>query len=246
MLELHVITIFPELFPAFTGAGLLGKAVSKGLVSVRVWNLRDFTHDRHRSVDDTPYGGGSGMVMKPEPILEALAALPPCHRVLLTPQGRRLDQDRVRALAALPALALFCGRYEGVDERVRDEFDEEICLGDFVLNGGEVAAMAVIEAVSRLVPGVLGNAESVVEESFSEGLLEYPQYTRPEVAAGRRVPEVLLSGDHGHVATWRRGQALLRTKRRRPDLFAALALGREDLKLLAAAEVEEGAGGGEE
>jgi tRNA (guanine37-N1)-methyltransferase len=176
--------------------------------------------------------------MKTAPILEMLSAVPPSHRVLLTPQGRPLDQRKTRELAAASPLLLFCGRYEGVDERVRGMFDEELSLGDFVLNGGEVAAMAVIEAVSRLLPGVLGNAESTVEESFSAGLLEYPHYTRPELVNDQRVPEVLLSGDHRRVSRWRRGQALLRTKQRRPDLFARLEIEPDDLSLLA--EVEEG------
>lgn len=240
MFEFRVVTLFPELFAGFVDASLVGRARSAGLVSIELVDLRSFTHDRHRTVDDTPYGGGSGMVMKPQPVLEMLAAQPPSHRVLLTPQGRPFDQERARALAGLAPLLLFCGRYEGVDERVRGRFDEELSLGDFVLNGGEVAAMAVIEAVSRLVPGVVGNAESVVEESFSAGLLEYPQYTRPEEVEGARVPEVLISGDHGRVARWRRGQALLRTKRKRPDLFARLTLSAEDAALLERAEREEG------
>ena len=236
MFEFHVVTLFPDLFASFLEASLIGKARTAGLLSVRLVDLRDYTHDRHRTVDDSPYGGGSGMVMKTAPILEMLAAAPPSRRVLLTPQGRPFDQQRAGELASASPLLLFCGRYEGVDERVRGLFDEELSLGDFVLNGGEVAAMAVIEAVSRLVPGVLGNADSTVEESFSGGLLEYPQYTRPELINGERVPEILLSGDHGRVERWRRGQALLRTKRKRPDLFARLALGPEDLALMDEAE----------
>jgi tRNA (guanine37-N1)-methyltransferase len=244
--EFHVITLFPELFAGFLGASLIGKAQKAGLLSIRLVDLRDYAHDRHRTVDDAPYGGGSGMVMKTAPIIEALAAAPRSRRVLLTPQGRPFDQERARALAAASPVLLFCGRYEGVDERVRRIFDEELSLGDFVLNGGEVAAMAVIEAVSRLVPGVLGNAESVVEESFTSGLLEYPHYTRPEIVNGERVPEVLLSGDHGRVARWRRGQALLRTTQRRPDLFERLALEPEDLALLAEAKRDAERGPGEE
>jgi len=236
MFEFHVVTLFPDLFAGFLEASLIGKARRAGLLSFRIVDLRDFTHDRHRTVDDAPYGGGSGMVMKTAPILEMLESAPPSRRVLLTPQGRPLDQRKARELADASPLLLFCGRYEGVDERVRGLFDDELSLGDFVLNGGEVAAMAVIEAVSRLVPGVLGNAESAIEESFSTGLLEYPQYTRPEVVNGARVPEILLSGDHERVARWRRGQALLRTKLRRPDLFARLALGPDDLALLDEAE----------
>jgi len=234
----HVVTLFPELIEAFAGTSLIGKARDKGLLELNVVDLRDFTHDRHRSVDDTPYGGGSGMVMKPEPIFEALDALPSCRRILLTPQGRPFDQRTARRLAGVDEMLLLCGRYEGVDERVRPRFDEELSLGDFVLQGGEIGAMAVIEAVSRLVPGVLGNAQSPVEESFSAGLLEYPQYTRPEVAGGLGVPEILRSGDHGRVERWRRGQALLRTRERRPELFARLELSDEDRRLLSEAEQE--------
>jgi tRNA (guanine37-N1)-methyltransferase len=238
--EFRIVTLFKELFAGFVDASLIGKARRSGLISIELIDLRDFTHDRHRTVDDAPYGGGSGMVMKTAPILEMLAAQPPCRRVLMTPQGRPFDQARAHSLATCSApLLLFCGRYEGVDERVRAMFDEEVSLGDFVLNGGEVAAMAVIEAVSRLVPGVLGNAESVVEESFTAGLLEYPQYTRPEIVNGEGVPEILLSGDHGRVALWRRGQALLRTKRRRPDLFARREPSPGDEALLARAEGED-------
>ena len=236
MLEFHIVTLFPDLFAGFLEASLIGRARKAGLLSIRLVDLRDYTRDRHRTVDDSPYGGGSGMVMKTAPILEMLAAAPPCRRVLLTPQGRPFDQLKAKELAGASPVLLFCGRYEGVDERVRAMFDEELSLGDFVLNGGEVAAMAVVEAVSRLVPGVLGNADSIVEESFSDGLLEYPQYTRPEIVNGERVPEILLSGDHAKVARWRRGQALLRTKRKRPELLARLALAEEDLLLLAEAE----------
>lgn len=237
MFEFHVVTLFPDLFEGFLEASLIGRARKAGLLSIRLVDLRDHTHDRHRTVDDAPYGGGSGMVMKTAPILEMLGAAPPSRRVLLTPQGRPFDQRKAQELAGASPLLLFCGRYEGVDERVRRMFDEELSLGDFVLNGGEVAAMAVIEAVSRLVPGVLGNADSTVEESFAAGVLEYPQYTRPEIVNSERVPEILLSGDHARVARWRRGQALLRTKLRRPELFARLDLGPEDLRLLA--EIEE-------
>ncbi len=232
MFEFRVITIFPELFDGFRDASLIGKAIEKKLISIELINLRDYTGDRHRSVDDAPYGGGSGMVMLPGPIFEMLDDLPPSHRVLLTPQGRPFDQAIARRLARTSSIALFCGRYEGVDERVRDQFDEEISIGDFVINGGEVAAMAVIEAVSRLVPGVLGNVHSIVEESFSDGVLEYPQYTRPETIRGQTVPEVLLSGDHGRVDRWRRAQSLLRTRDKRPDLFARLELSDADKALI--------------
>ncbi|MCP4605927.1 MAG: tRNA (guanosine(37)-N1)-methyltransferase TrmD [Proteobacteria bacterium] len=236
MFEFHIVTIFPELFEGFLEASLLGKAINKELIKVNLVNLRDFTKDRHMSVDDAPYGGGSGMVMRPGPILEVLDALPPSHRILMTPQGRPFSQAAARRLVDMPPIALFCGRYEGVDERVHRLFDEEISLGDFVLNGGEVAAMAVVETVSRLLPGVLGNASSTVEESFSDKTLEYPQYTRPDIIRGLSVPEVLLSGDHGRIARWRRMQSLLRTRERRPDLFEQLELSDNDRELLAKAE----------
>jgi tRNA (guanine37-N1)-methyltransferase len=241
MFEFRVLTLFPGIFSGFVETSLLGKAREAGFVAVTFTDPRDFTRDRHRTVDDAPYGGGAGMVMKAEPVRDALASLPRLRRVLLTPQGRPFDQQAARRLAGGGGLILMCGRYEGVDERIRAWFDEEISIGDFVLNGGEVAAMAVIEAVARLLPGVLGNEESVREESFSAGLLEYPQYTRPEVLDGARVPEVLVSGDHGRVARWRRGQALLRTRERRPDLFARLELTGDDRALLA--EAAAGAGG---
>lgn len=234
----YVVTLFPELIEEFGRTSLIGRARERGLLELEVVDLRDFTHDRHRTVDDTPYGGGSGMVMMPGPIFAALDALPRCHRILLTPQGAPFEQAAARRLAGVGEILLLCGRYEGVDERVRGRFDEELSLGDFVLQGGEVAAMAVIEAVSRLQPGVLGNEDSPLEESFSAGLLEYPQYTRPEVIDGLGVPEVLRSGDHGRVARWRRGQALLRTRDRRPDLFAGLELSEEDRALIAEAEEE--------
>ena len=232
MFEFRVITIFAELFESFREASLIGKAGSKEILKVKPIDLRDFTDDRHRTIDDAPYGGGSGMVMKAEPILKALKENEECHKVLLTPQGAPLTQGIAHRLAGQSPLLLFCGRYEGVDERARGAFDEEISIGDFVLNGGEVAAMAVIEAVSRLVPGVLGNTESIIEESFNSGMLEYPQYTRPEMVDGSSVPRVLLSGNHKRVAQWRRGQALLRTRARRPDLFEKLEISQMDRALL--------------
>ncbi len=232
MFEFRVITIFAELFESFREASLIGKAGSKELLDVKLIDLRDFTDDRHRTIDDAPYGGGSGMVMKAEPILKALERNAECHRILLTPQGTPLTQKIAHRLAGQSPLLLFCGRYEGVDERARGAFDEEISIGDFVLNGGEVAAMAVIEVVSRLIPGVLGNAESIIEESFNSGTLEYPQYTRPEMVDGASVPSVLLSGNHKRVQEWRRGQALMRTRDRRPDLFEKLEISRLDRTLL--------------
>ncbi len=223
-MQFEVVTLFPEMFDSFLRASLLGKAVAAGRVEVAFVNPRDFTTDKHRSVDDAPYGGGAGMVMRAEPLVAAIEAATlargPAHRVLLTPAGPPLTHARVRALAAMPRVLLVCGRYEGVDERVRQlAIDEELSVGDFVLSGGEVAAMAVIDAVSRLVPGVLGDPASAEEESFARGQLEAPCYTRPPELRGLRVPEVLLSGDHGRVRAWRDAEGRARTRRARPDLM---------------------------
>jgi tRNA (guanine37-N1)-methyltransferase len=217
-----VITIFPEFFDSPLAASLLGRAGERGLVTVRRHDLRRWTSDRHRSVDDAPFGGGAGMVMTPGPWFEALDALAkdgPARVVLLAPDGARFDQEAARRLAAEPRLILCCGRYEGVDERVRTRVDEVLSVGDYVLAGGETAALVVLDAVARLVPGVMGNAASAEDESFTSGLLEYPQYTRPAVYRGLEVPEVLRSGDHGAVARWRAEQALARTRAARPDLL---------------------------
>ena len=236
--EFRIVTQFPELFQGFLDASLIGKAQKKGLIDLALIDLRDFTHDKHRSLDDTPYGGGAGMVMRPGPVLEMLDANSDAYRVLLSPKGTSFTQAMARDLLERTPLLLFCGRYEGVDQRARESFDVTVSIGDFILNGGEVAAMAVVEAVSRLVPGVVGNAESTVEESFSSGLLEYPQYTRPEVFRGQAVPAILLSGDHGKIARWRRGQALYRTLLLRPDLLERTDLTPEDKALLEAARAE--------
>jgi tRNA (guanine37-N1)-methyltransferase len=242
-MRFEVITIFPELFSSFLEKGLVAKAHEQGVIAVSCTNPRDFSKSKHKSVDDGPYGGGSGMVMAPGPILEALESRETegrVHRVLLTPQGKPFDQATARRFAELPAVALICGRYEGVDERVRVAMDEEISLGDFVMTGGEVAAMAVIEATARLIPGVLGNLESTHEESHAEGLLEYPQYTRPPEFRGQGIPEVLTSGDHGAIARYRRKEALRRTRTRRPDMFAKHTITPDDRKLLAEIDREEG------
>ena len=229
-------TLFPELFETFVQTSLIGKAVEKQLLRFDFLNVRDFATDRHRTVDDTPYGGGPGMVMMPEPVLSAFSTLPDCHKVFLSPQGKPFVQSDASRLAELDKpLLLFCGRYEGLDERVVELFDEQISIGDFVLNGGEVAAMAVIEAISRLIPGVIGKVDSTIEESFSNGLLEYPQFTRPEELVGKRVPDVLLSGNHRKIAEWRRGQSLLRTYLVRRDLFDAFAMSDTDKQLFATA-----------
>lgn len=222
-MRIDVFTIFPDLVGDFAGASLLGKAQQKALLDLRVHDLRAHTTDVHRSVDDSPFGGGAGMVLTPEPIFAAVeAAAPPRPLYLLGPGGRRLDQALARELAAGEGFSLLCGRYEGVDARVRDHLvDGELSIGDYVLAGGEVAAMVVLEAVGRLLPGVMGNDTSADEESFSDGLLEYPQYTRPATFREWNVPEVLRSGDHGRIAAWRRAQALARTLRDRPDLLQA-------------------------
>lgn len=216
-----MLTIFPDLVEHFASASLLGKARERGRIEIQVHDLRSVTQDPHRSVDDSPFGGGAGMVLKPEPIFETVETVG-ARRPLyyLSPAGRRLDQDLVTELAASPGFSLLCGRYEGVDERVREHLvDGEISIGDYVLAGGEVAAAVVLEAVGRLVPGVVGNRESIDDDSFSTGLLEYPHYTRPAEYRGWTVPDVLVSGDHGRVERWRRAQALARTARHRPDLL---------------------------
>jgi tRNA (guanine37-N1)-methyltransferase len=222
-LRIDVFTIFPSMVDEFASQSLLGRARARRLIDVRVQDLRSAATDPHRSVDDSPFGGGAGMVLMPEPLFAAVEAVgPPRPLLLLGPGGRRFDQDVARSLAGMDGFSLLCGRYEGVDERVREHLvDGELSVGDFVLAGGEVAAMAVLEAVGRLVPGVMGNADSADEESFADGLLEYPQYTRPADFRGWSVPEVLRSGDHGRVSRWRLAQALARTLERRPDLIGA-------------------------
>jgi tRNA (guanine37-N1)-methyltransferase len=225
-LRVDVVTIFPQLFEPFRRVGVLGGAIEAGLVALEAHDLRQWTRDRHRTVDDIPYGGGPGMVMKPEPLVEAIEAIAgakgpgrEAHVVLLAPSGERFDQEKAKELAGRRHLVLVCGRYEGVDQRAIDlAVDEEISIGDYVVSGGEVPAMAVIEAVSRFVPGVLGNPDSLTTESFHTGGLEGPQYTRPVSYRGLEVPEVLRSGDHAKIARWREERASERTRQRRPDL----------------------------
>jgi len=224
-----VITIFPDMFEAPMSASIVGLARERGLLELRCHDLRDWTHDRHRTTDDSPYGGGPGMVMKPEPLFEALDAVQeledePGFVVFFTPSGVPFSQAIATQLAEKERVVLVCGRYEGFDERALTRADLELSIGDYVLTGGELPAMVVIDAVSRLLPGVLGDDESSVDESFSEGLLEYPQYTRPASFHGMDVPEVLRSGDHGRIAAWRREQSLRKTVRVRPDLLAGLSL----------------------
>lgn len=236
------VTLFPELF-AFVDHGLLGRANADGRIGYAFANPRDFTSDRHRTVDDTPYGGGSGMVLMPGPYVDAIESLDPDHgylRVLMTPQGKPFQQADARRYVAHGKLMLVCGRYEGFDERIRHHVDEEISLGDFVMLGGEAAAIAIVEATGRLVPGVIGNADSTVEESHSSGLLEYPQYTRPLEFRGHAVPDVLRSGNHAAIERYRRKEALRRTRARRPDLMAAFEPDKLDAKLLAELDAEEG------
>lgn len=237
-MHVEVVTIFPDMVRSIAEYGVVGRAVEKGLVSLGCQDPRDFTHDAHRTVDDRPYGGGPGMVMKYEPAAAAIdaarKALPAGVPVVcLSPQGRLFDQAAAQRFAGLPGMILLAGRYEGIDERlIESRVDEELSLGDFVLSGGEIAAMAVIDAVVRLIPGVLGDETSALEDSFSNGLLDYPHYTRPEVIDGRRVPEVLLSGDHARIARWRYQQALGRSYVRRPDLVSKLELNDEQKQLL--------------
>lgn len=239
-MHIEVITLFPELFSSPLAAGLLGKAIEQGTTSVGFIDPRSFTHDRHRTVDDAPYGGGAGMVMKPEPVVAAIDAArsrsPGAHVVLLTPQGRPLRQADLRRLSAHSHLVLVAGRYEGFDERVRAFVDEELSLGDFVLTGGEYAALAVIDGVVRLLPGTLGNEASAHGDSFSEGLLEHAQYTRPPEFRGHEVPELLRSGDHAKVLEARHREALQRTRGRRPDLLSERGLDAHELALLAETE----------
>jgi len=230
-MRVDILCLFPEMFVSPFGYSMTGRAQERGLVQVVTHNIRDYTHDRHRTVDDYPYGGGAGMVLKPEPVFEAVEHVREsvdsgdCPIVLLTPQGRPFSQAIAAELAAWPQMTLICGHYEGVDGRVAERLaTDQISIGDYVLTGGEIAAMVLVDAVVRLVPGVLGSDESAAGDSHSDGLLEYPQYTRPEVFRGWEVPPVLLSGHHGEIAAWRRRQSLLRTAERRPDLLAGATL----------------------
>ncbi|EDQ00601.1 tRNA (guanosine(37)-N1)-methyltransferase TrmD [Shewanella benthica] len=237
-MRLGVITLFPEMFRAVTDFGVTGRAVKNGLLELQTWNPRDFTHDKHNTVDDRPYGGGPGMLMMVQPLRDAIhaakAAIGDGAKVIyLSPQGRKLTQQGVEELVKSDSLILVCGRYEGIDERIiQTEVDEEWSIGDYVLSGGELPAMALIDSVSRLVPGVLGKKASAEQDSFSDGLLDCPHYTRPESLDGLDVPAVLLSGNHEHIRRWRLQQSLGRTLLRRPDLLENLALTDEQTKLL--------------
>ncbi len=248
-MRFDIVTIFPAMIEPPLRAGVVGRAIERGTVTVKVHDLRDFTTDRHRVVDDVPYGGGPGMVLKPEPVFRALDAIAgngqgPAPRVILTsPQGTRFTHEVARRLSREPHLVLLCGRYEGVDERVRSRVDEELSIGDFVLTGGELPALVVIDAVARLVPGVVGDEQSVEEDSFMRGLLDFPHYTRPAqltwpgpadpgVVSVMKVPDVLVSGNHAEIRRWRKREALARTLARRPDLLAAAALDEEEQDIL--------------
>lgn len=236
-MRIDVLTLFPEAFEGPLRASILGRALAGGIVDVQLHNIRDYATDRHQIVDDYAYGGGPGMVMKPEPLAAAIdavrdAATPRGRVVLLTPQGRLLNQAVVDELAAAERLVLVCGHYEGIDERIREHMvDDEVSIGDYVLSGGELAAMVLIDAVTRRQPGTLGSSDSLLEESHSDGLLEYPQYTRPAQFREWQVPAILLSGNHGEIARWRRRQRILRTASRRPDLIEKACLPEEEHRL---------------
>jgi tRNA (guanine37-N1)-methyltransferase len=240
-----IVTIFPAMIEQSLAAGIIGRAVANGLIDVKIRDLRDFTTDRHRVVDDVPYGGGPGMVLKPDPIFKALDAIEvergtPLAVVLTSPQGRRFTQAEAQRLSGLPHLVLLCGRYEGFDDRVRERVTEEISIGDYVLTGGELPALVVVDAVARLVPGVVGDDRSVADDSFSRGLLDFPQFTRPVEIGVRsataeravRVPDVLLSGNHAEIRRWRKRAALERTLERRPDLLTGASLDEEEEEIL--------------
>jgi tRNA (guanine37-N1)-methyltransferase len=241
-LEIEILTLFPRTCEGYLDESVVGKARQAGVVSVAVRDVREHASGKHKVTDDAPYGGGGGMVMKPEPLTEAIEAalgrLPGATVILMSPRGARLDQVMARRLAVSGPLVLVCGRYEGVDERVMEAVDMELSVGDFVLTGGELAALCVVDAAARFVPGVLGNETSAETESFNEGVLEYPHYTRPPVYRGMEVPAVLLSGDHRRIDRWRRRESLRITRERRPDLFGRLALTEEDFRLIEAGDDE--------
>ncbi len=250
-MQFEVFTLLPDVFPSYLESSILKRARQKGLLIVNVHNIREYTHDKHNMTDDTPYGGGGGMVMKPEPVFEAvetvLGGTAPrvadgvVPVIMLTPQGRVFTQSVAEEMSHHKRIALICGRYEGIDERIREHLvTDEISIGDYVLTGGELPALILIDALVRLIPGVLGDPEGAADDSHASGLLEYPHYTRPPEFRGWKVPKVLLSGDHGNVAQWRRQQALLRTYSRRPDLIKKSELSEEDLDFLADIKKEEG------
>ena len=236
-MRIDVLTLFPEMFHGVLGTSIIGRAVENKLLDINLINIRDFAKNKHKQTDDYPYGGGPGMVMSPQPLFDAfyhvLDEAPSARVIFLTPQGKTLRQDMAREYAKMPHLVLLCGHYEGVDQRVIDRFvDDEISIGDYILTGGELPAMVFIDCVSRLIPGVLGSSQSVEEESFSEGLLEYPHYTRPQVYEGFKVPEVLLSGNHKEIEEWRKKESLRNTLKKRPDLLKDVDLTLEERKII--------------
>lgn len=233
-MKIHVLTLFPEMFNVFNQS-ILGRAIEKHIIEINAVNIRDYSADKHKKVDDYPYGGGAGMVMTPQPIVDCIKAVKETNNgkvIFLGPRGRRFDQESAKELSKEKELIFLCGHYEGIDERVYNFVDDEISLGDFVLTGGEMAAIPIIDSICRLVPNVLSSSESYEEESFYSGVLEYPQYTRPECFENLKVPEVLLSGHHENIRKWRRRESLSITKKKRPDLFSKLNLTKEDNKLL--------------
>lgn len=233
-MRISVLTLFPNMFNIFNES-IIGKAREKDIIQLDIINMRDFTKNKHKKVDDYPYGGGAGMVISPQPVVDSIRHVKQSNRgkvIFLGPRGRSFNQNLAKELAKEESLVFVCGHYEGIDERAYKYFDMEISLGDFVLTGGEMAAIPVIDSICRLIPGVLGKEESFMEESFYDGTLEYPQYTRPEVFEGEKVPQVLLSGHHENIRKWRRQQSLFITKEKRPDLFNSLQLSKEDKKLL--------------
>ena len=238
-MKIDVLTLFPEMFPGVLGASMLGRAQEKGILEFHLHNIRDYSESKHKNTDDYPFGGGAGMVMMPQPIFSCLDAVDPDHaalRVVLTPRGKTLTTAMARELAAEEHILLLCGHYEGIDERAMEQMDCEISIGDYVLTGGELPAMVLIDCISRFIPGVLGSSESAEEESFSAGLLEYPQYTRPAEYRGMTVPEVLLNGNHAHIARWRRQESFRLTWERRPELMVNLdesGLDKHDRRFLA-------------
>ena len=252
-MQFEVFTLLPEVFPPYLESSILKRASERNLIHVRVHNIRDYTHDKHHMTDDTPYGGGGGMVMKPEPIFEAIETVlelntgqtPPepvsnIPIILLTPQGRVFDQRIAQELSQHPRIALLCGRYEGIDERIREHLvTDEISIGDFVLTGGELPALILIDAIARLLPDVLGDPTGAQDDSHAMGLLEYPHYTRPPEFRGWRAPDILLSGDHAKIEKWRREQSLLRTFKKRPDMLEKAELTKKDLKFIESLKLEE-------
>lgn len=240
-MRIDILTLFPEMFPSVFQSSMLGRAIQKELLTVDVHNIRDYSDNKHRKADDYPFGGGAGMVMMAQPIfdcMESVLAGRPARRILLSPRGKVLSTQLARELAKEEHLVLLCGHYEGVDERVRTIIDEEISIGDYVLTGGELPAMVLVDCLSRFIPGVLGSAESAEDESFSDGLLEYPQYTRPAEFRGMRVPEVLLNGHHANINAWRKVQSIIKTKQMRPDLMREIPLTKKEKKLLEELEKE--------